>query len=149
MCGTDLLQFRTMRQVLMAQQLQEFCDGLVQKHIDGKFIAESEMLVERHTRELQVAKAANDVQGIDNAFRADLDALRESVMQEMQHEFDEFVKAHDAKFTDEQVKSDKRFSLMGPMRRKYASVDSQWRSGVHLALEQCNMDHLFDEISER
>ena len=37
---------------------------------------------------------------------------------------------------DEQVKSDKRFSLMGPMRRKYASVDSLWRSAVHLVLEQ-------------
>ena len=34
------------------------------------------------------------------------------------------------------MKSDKRFSLMGPMRRKYASVDSLWRSAVHLVLEQ-------------
>ena len=40
---------------------------------------------------------------------------------------------------DEQVKSDKRFSLMGPMRRKYASVDSLWRSAVHLVLEQCHV----------
>ena len=41
-------------------------------------------------------------------------------------------------YEDEQVKSDKRFSLMGPMRRKYASVDSLWRSAVHLVLEQCH-----------
>ena len=40
----------------------------------------------------------------------------------------------------QQVKSDKRFSLMGPMRRKYASVESLWRSAVHLALEQRSMD---------
>merc|ERR1719443_2762508 len=35
------------------------------------------------------------------------------------------------------------------MRRKYASVDSLWRSAVHRALEQRSMDHLFEEISSR
>jgi hypothetical protein len=149
MCGTDLLQFRTMRQVLMAQQLQEFCDALVQKHIDGRLASESEALIEAHTRELRSAGSAGDVHSVDNTFRGQLDSLRDSVLQEMHHEFDEFVKAHDTKFTDEQVKNDKRFSLMGPLRRKIASVDSLWRSGVHLALEQRSMDHLFDEISAR
>jgi hypothetical protein len=138
-----------MRQVLMAQQLQEFCDALVQKHVDAKLNKESEGLIERYTRELRDATSTSDVHAVDNAFRGQLDALRDSVLQEMQHDFDEFVKAHDTKFTDEQVKSDKRFSLMGPMRRKYASVDSLWRSGVHRALEQRSMDHLFEEISSR
>merc|ERR1712190_509482 len=82
-------------------------------------------------------------------FSGQLDALRDAVLQQMHHEFDEFVKAHDTKFTDDQVKSDKRFSLMGPMRRKYASVDSLWRSRVHRELEQRSMDHLFDDISAR
>ena len=41
----------------------------------------------------EVAKATNDVHAIDNAFRGDLDALRDAVLQEMQHEFDDFVKA--------------------------------------------------------
>jgi len=149
MCGTDLLQFRTMRQVLMAQQLQEFCDALVTKHVDTKLSSESEALIERHTRELRNAGSAGDVHVIDNAFRGQLDSVRDAVLQEMYHEFDEFVKAHDSKFTDEQVKSDKRFSLMGPLRRKYASVDSLWRGNVHLALEQRSMDHLFEEISAR
>lgn len=149
MCGTDLLQFRTMRQVLMAQQLQEFCDALVQKHINERMAATCEALVERHSRDLRSAASPGDVHSTDNAFRASLDALRDSTMQEMQHEFDEFVKAHSTKFTDEQVKNDKRFSLMGPMRRKYASVDSSWRSTVHLAMEKRTMDHLFEEISAR
>mmetsp|Transcript_74985 Transcript_74985/g.129936 ORF Transcript_74985/g.129936 Transcript_74985/m.129936 type:complete len:780 (-) Transcript_74985:46-2385(-) len=138
-----------MRQVLMAQQLQEFCDALVQKHVDGKLNKESEALIERCTRDLRDASDSSDVHVIDNSFRGQLDALRDAVLQEMYHEFDEFVKAHDTKFTDEQVKNDKRFSLMGPMRRKYASVDSLWRSAVHLALEQRSMDHLFEEISTR
>ncbi|CAJ1424545.1 unnamed protein product, partial [Effrenium voratum] len=149
MCGTDLLQFRTMRQVLMAQQLQEFCDALVQKHVDGKMHLESEHLIQRYTKELRSANVSSEVHATDNAFRGQLDALRDAVVQEMQHDFDEFVRAHDSKFTDEQVKSDKRFSLMGPMRRKYASVDSLWRSAVHLVLEQNSMDHLFEEISAR
>lgn len=149
MCGTDLLQFRTMRQVLMAQQLQEFCDALVQKHVDGKMHQESEHLIHRYTKELRSATATSEVHAIDNAFRGQLDALRDAVLQEMQHDFDEFVRSHDSKFTDEQVKSDKRFSLMGPMRRKYASVDSLWRSAVHLVLEQNSMDHLFEEISAK
>ena len=149
MCGTDLLQFRTMRQVLMAQQLQEFCDALVQKHVDGKMNQESEHLIQRYTKELRLATGSSEVHGSDNAFRGQLDALRDAVLQEMQHDFDEFVRSHDSKFTDEQVKSDKRFSLMGPMRRKYASVDSLWRSAVHLVLEQNSMDHLFEEISAR
>eukprot|EP00438_Fugacium_kawagutii_P013199 Skav224511 [mRNA] locus=scaffold825:41175:42807:- [translate_table: standard] len=191
MCGTDLLQFRTMRQVLMAQQLQEFCDALVQKHVDGKMNSESEHLIQRYTKDLRSATATSEVHAIDNAFRGQLDSLRDAVLQEMQHDFDEFVRSHDSKFTasgtisdlwinksfyvdpvmrvictsyvhhmwiicasyvdhmcmsssvapmfedqDEQVKSDKRFSLMGPMRRKYASVDSLWRSAVHLVLEQ-------------
>ncbi|CAK0840853.1 unnamed protein product [Prorocentrum cordatum] len=149
MCGTDLLQFRTMRQVLMAQQLQEFCDSLVQKHIEGRLSSEIQALIELHTRELRSAGTAGDVHATDNAFRGQLDSVRSAAMQEMHHEFDEFVKAHDTKFTDEQVKSDKRFSLMGPLRRKVASAESLWRSGVHLALEQRSMDHLFDEISAR
>ncbi|CAK9050758.1 unnamed protein product [Durusdinium trenchii] len=149
MCGTDLLQFRTMRQVLMAQQLQEFCDALVQKHVDGKMNTESEHLIQRYTKELRSATATGEVHAIDNAFRGQLDGLRDAVLQEMQHDFDDFVRSHDSKFTDEQVKSDKRFSLMGPMRRKYASVDSLWRSAVHLVLEQNSMDHLFEEISAK
>lgn len=149
MCGTDLLQFRTMRQVLMAQQLQEFCDALVQKQVDGHLAEECERLIEQHSRELLAAGAAADVHAIDNAFRGQLEALRDAVLQEMQHEFDTFVRAHDSKFADEQVKSDKRFSLTGPMRRKYAAVDSLWRSQVHLALEQRSMDHLFEEVSVR
>merc|ERR1711912_68660 len=60
MCGTDLLQFRTMRQVLMAQQLQEFCDALVQKHVDVKLNRESEALVERYTRDLSDATSTTD-----------------------------------------------------------------------------------------
>eukprot|EP00929_Paragymnodinium_shiwhaense_P017853 TRINITY_DN12766_c0_g2_i1.p1 TRINITY_DN12766_c0_g2~~TRINITY_DN12766_c0_g2_i1.p1 ORF type:complete len:3238 (-),score=874.93 TRINITY_DN12766_c0_g2_i1:313-10026(-) len=149
MCGTDLLQFRTMRQVLMAQQLQEFCDALVQKHIDGRLSQESETLIERFTKELEGASGTAEVHAVDNQFRAQLDALRDAVMQEMHHEFDEFVKAHDSKFTDEQVKNDKRFSLMGPMRRRYASTDSLWRNRLHLAVEQRSMDTLFEEISAR
>jgi len=133
----------------MAQQLQEFCDALVQKHVDARFTKESEALVARCTADLRGATTPGDVHATDNSFRGQLDALRDSVSQEMYYEFDSFVKAHDAKFTDEQVKSDKRFSLMGPMRRKYASVDSLWRSAVHLALEQRSMDHLFNEISAR
>lgn len=38
------------RQVLMAQQLQEFCDALVQKHVDGKMNQESEHLIQRYTK---------------------------------------------------------------------------------------------------
>lgn len=38
------------RQVLMAQQLQEFCDALVQKHVDGKMHQESEHLIHRYTK---------------------------------------------------------------------------------------------------
>ena len=34
----------------MAQQLQEFCDALVQKHIDGKMNLESEHLIQRYTK---------------------------------------------------------------------------------------------------
>ncbi|CAE8705631.1 unnamed protein product, partial [Polarella glacialis] len=149
MCGTDLLQFRTMQQVLMAQQLQEFCDALVQKNVDGKLSSESEALIVRCTRELRGVTDSKDIHAIDNAFRGQLDGLRDAVLQEMHHEFDEFVKSHDRKFTDEQVKSDKRYSLVGPMRRKYASVDSLWRSAVHLALEQRSMDNLFEEISAK
>jgi hypothetical protein len=149
MCGTDLLQFRTMRQVLMAQQLQEFCDAFVQKHVDERLSKECESLIERRTQDLRTAQTAKDVHVVDNAFRGQLDSLRDAALQEMHHEFDEFVKAHDQKFTDEQVKNDKRFSLMGPMRRKYASVDSLWRSRVYLALEQRSMDTLFDDISAR
>ena len=35
----------------MAQQLQEFCDALVQKHVDGKMNTESEHLIQRYTKE--------------------------------------------------------------------------------------------------
>merc|ERR1712190_381980 len=77
MCGTDLLQFRTMRQVLMAQHLQEFCDALVQKHIDGKLTSECEVLVEQHTKDLRSASSASNVQAIDNNFRGQLDAIRD------------------------------------------------------------------------
>lgn len=34
----------------MAQQLQEFCDALVQKHVDGKMNQESEHLIQRYTK---------------------------------------------------------------------------------------------------
>ena len=34
----------------MAQQLQEFCDALVQKHVDGKMHQESEHLIHRYTK---------------------------------------------------------------------------------------------------
>ena len=34
----------------MAQQLQELCDALVQKHVDGKMHSESEHLLLRYTQ---------------------------------------------------------------------------------------------------
>ncbi|OLQ12894.1 hypothetical protein AK812_SmicGene3107 [Symbiodinium microadriaticum] len=115
----------------------------------GKMHLESEQLIQRLDH-------VSEVHAIDNAFRGQLDGLRDAVLQ---------ADVKLGKFTDEQVKNDKRFSLLGPMRRKYASVDSLWRSAVHLVLEQFNlcdtrslpmsrwnrnsMDHLFEEISAR
>lgn len=50
-------------------------------------------------QELRSATATSEVHAIDNAFRGQLDALRDAVLQEMQHDFDEFVRSHDSKFT--------------------------------------------------
>ena len=49
--------------------------------------------------ELRSATATGEVHAIDNAFRGQLDGLRDAVLQEMQHDFDDFVRSHDSKFT--------------------------------------------------
>ena len=37
---------------------------------------------------------------VDNAFRGTLDALRDAVLHEMHHDFDDFIKSHSSQFTD-------------------------------------------------
>lgn len=58
-------------------------------------------------QELRSATGSSEVHGIDNAFRGQLDALRDAVLQEMQHDFDEFVRSHDSKFTATRTNSRK------------------------------------------
>eukprot|EP00397_Hematodinium_sp_SG-2012_P000078 GEMP01000078.1.p1 GENE.GEMP01000078.1~~GEMP01000078.1.p1 ORF type:complete len:2844 (+),score=731.29 GEMP01000078.1:354-8534(+) len=147
MCGTDLLQFRTMRQVLLAQQLEEFCSALVQKHVDEGMSKAADAMIERYNKELHEAPSANVVKVIDNKFVVEFDLLRQTTVREMNDEFERFVKQHDKKFTDKQINNDKKYGLMGAVRRLVSRVEAYWRSCQNLALERVSMDSLFDEIS--
>ena len=51
-------------------------------------------------QELRSAAGSSEVHAVDNAFRGTLDSLRDAVLQEMYHDFDDFVRSHDSKFTE-------------------------------------------------
>jgi len=149
MCGTDLLQFRTMRQVLLAQQLEEFCNALVQKYVDEGLAKQGDEIMERKNRELQKAQTESDVKVVDNEFVIEFDLARQNCQREMNDEFDKFVTQHDKKFNDKQLNNDKKYGLSGNVRRCATRVEAYWRSSLYLALERVSMDSLFDEISNK
>jgi len=147
MCGTDLLQFRTMRQVLLAQQLEEFCSALVQKHVEEGLAKYGGELIQRKNRELQNVKTAEEVKIVDNEFMVELDLIQQNALREMHDEFDAFIAAHDKRFTDIELNNNKKYSLQGAVKRFMVMEDTYWRKCMNLALERVSMDSLFDEIN--
>lgn len=79
-------------------------------------------------QELRSATATSEVHAIDNAFRGQLDALRDAVLQEMQHDFDEFVRSHDSKFTATGIDTES-YRIMKLVRLKRS-----WRREQHVEM---------------
>jgi hypothetical protein len=151
MCGTDILQFRTMRQVLMAQELTEKSAQLLQKHVEEAMASRGAELVTLNLEQLKELPATDrrGLQMIDEQFASALEALKEEITTQLLEEFDDFIKKNEEKFYDGDVNREKRFSLVTPVRRKFAAFLQRWRGETARVQEMHTIETVFAEVSAK
>merc|ERR1719262_869567 len=86
---------------------------------------------------------------IDDQFASALDSLKDEVATQLLEEFDEFVKKNEEKFYDPNVNREKRFSLVTPVRRKFAALLQRWRGETARIQEMHTIETVFAEVSAK